>query len=200
MIDAMSSSSCRICISALPAPFFDLGHQPLANSLLESQDQAEEKYPLALVMCEKCKLVQLTYTASPEVLFRESVWVTGTSAVTRAYADKFCERLLSLGSSPHYVLELASNDGTFLKPFMARKKEVLGIDPAENIADMANRDGVPTLTEFWTAEYAERLRKERGPAGFVFARNVVPHVADTRDFIAGCRTAIADDGVLAVEV
>lgn len=191
---------CRTCSSPLPAPFFDLGEQPLANSLLNAPDEKEVYYPLALARCDECGLVQLTFTVPPEILFTQYVWVTGTSSTARGYADEFCERLLARGSSPQYVLELASNDGTFLKPFIAKGREVLGVDPAQNIAQMANADGIPTLPEFWTADFARRLQVEQGSAGFIFARNVIPHVADARDFIEGVAAALADDGVFAAEI
>jgi SAM-dependent methyltransferase len=129
------------------------------------------------------------------------VWVTGTSSLAQEYAETFCEQLLArAGGKQGYVLELASNDGTFLKPFQARGLEVLGIDPARNIAEMAEHAGVPTRAVFWSNEEAKRLRAEKGPAKMVFARNVLPHVAETRDFIQACRTILADDGVLSIEV
>lgn len=193
--------SCRVCGAHLPQNFFDLGSQPLANSLLDSPNDAEQAYPLALTMCRDCTLVQLTHTVPPEILFTEYVWVTGTSAAARAYAEIFCEWLIgNVDSKDGYVLELASNDGTFLKPFQARGFDVLGVDPARNVAKMAEKNGVPTRVVFWGEDEAGKLRKEKGCARIVFARNVLPHVAGTKDFITGCRTILADDAVLAIEV
>jgi len=192
---------CRVCESSDLRPFFDLGSQPLANSLLDAPNAPETVYPLALTRCAQCGLVQLTHTVAPEILFTNYVWVTGTSSLAHEYAETFCERLAVHARGVRgYVLELASNDGTFLKPFQARGLEILGIDPAQNIAEMAERAGIPTRAVFWGDEEAKRLRTEKGPAAMVFARNVVPHVAGTRDFIKGCRTILADNGVLCIEV
>lgn len=195
-----SLAECRVCGSKDTRQFFDLGNQPLANSLLNSPGEKEEYYPLALSWCPACSLVQLNYTVPPEKLFSEYVWITGTSSTAHTYAETFCDRLLArAGNNQGYVLEIASNDGTFLKPFIARGREVLGIDPARNIAALAEKDGVPTRAVFWSESESEKLRKEKGPAYTVFARNVLPHVNDQRDFIRGCRAMLADDGVLAIE-
>lgn len=193
-------TECRVCGSKELQPFFDLGTQPLANSLLDSAAQPEESFPLALTQCGACALIQLTYTVPPEKLFSEYVWVTGTSSTAHTYAEVFCDRLLARSSTTKgYVLEIASNDGTFLRPFITKGNEVLGIDPARNIADMAEKSGIPTRAVFWGEAEAEKLRKEKGSAAILFARNVLPHVNDQRDFMRGCRIILEDDGVLAIE-
>jgi len=183
-------------------PFFDLGAQPLANSLLKSPNEHEEFYPLALSWCSDCNLVQLEETVDPKVLFTNYVWVTGTSKVANQYAEKFCDRLIartSINKEKDYVLEVASNDGTFLLPFIKQGYKVLGVDPAENIAEIAEKSGVPTLCAFWSDAAAKDLVRERGSAKTIFARNVLPHVANTRDFVAGLASALDKDGVLAIE-
>jgi len=193
-------TECRVCGSKDLRPFFDLGNQPLANSLLDSVTQSEEAYPLALTQCGSCALVQLTYTVPPEKLFSEYVWVTGTSSTAHAYAEVFCDRLLArAGTSKGYVLEVASNDGTFLRPFIQKGVAVLGIDPARNIAEMAEQSGVPTRAIFWGEAEAQKLRAEKGAADILFARNVLPHVNDQQDFVRGCRVMLDENGVLAVE-
>ncbi len=192
--------ACRVCQQGRPEKFFDLGKQPLANSLLSSPDEPENFYSLSLSRCPRCSLVQLNETVDPKILFSEYVWVTGTSKTANEFAVKFSEELLKRGGGAHgYVLELASNDGTFLKPFVSRGMEVLGIDPAENIARIAEASGIPTRAVFWGKEEAERLLKERGPAQIVFARNVLPHVANTRDFVEGIALSLAEDGLAAIE-
>ncbi|TSC96840.1 MAG: putative SnoG [Parcubacteria group bacterium Athens0714_26] len=196
-------SNCRVCQSKKIHPFFDLGKQPLANSLLKKANQKEKKYPLSLSWCKDCNLVQLNHTVDPKELFSNYVWVTGTSKTAKEYAKIFYNEMVSRFKSndaENYVLEIASNDGTFLKPFIENKYKTLGVDPAENIVKVALKEGVPTEHMFFGVKAARKLLKGHGPAAVVFARNVLPHVANTRDFIEGMKIVLKDDGVGAVEV
>ncbi len=197
----MQIQNCRVCQSKNIKQFFDLGRQALANSLLKSPDEKEETYPLALFWCADCNLVQLGYTVDPGILFSHYVWVTGTSKGANEFAEKFyAETVLRTGNlNGKYVLEIASNDGTFLKPFQNGGAKVLGIDPAENIAEIANKNGVPTKALFFGTDTAREILKTEGPAQFVFARNVLPHVANTRDFVEGLALSVADEGIVAIE-
>ena len=194
-------SQCRVCGSTKVEQFFDLGDQPLANALVRDANVADPVYPLSLSFCEDCALVQLDHTADPGELFSHYVWVTSTSSTARAYAEQFCDRLLSrLGDMKGgYVLEIASNDGTFLKPFLKRGVACLGVDPAANIVEMAKADGVPTQCGFFGEELAKGVVAERGAARAVFARNVLPHVAGTNDFVEGLKVAAGVDGLVVIE-
>ncbi len=205
----MTITTCRICNSKNLKPFFDLGAQPLANSLLSRADEPEQLYPLALTFCGDCNLVQLTETVDPNILFSNYVWVTGTSKGANEFSEKFYTELSSRAGAgdasragnakSSYVLEIASNDGTFLKPFIKNGWQVLGVDPAENFVEMANHAGVPTKRAFWSKAAAEEVVREKGKAQVLFARNVLPHVANTRDFVEGLALALDDGGTLAIE-
>lgn len=194
-------SACRICGVDLPTPFFDLGQQPLANSLIEPTVQDEDVYELALCHCRECKTVQLTQTVAPERLFRDYIWVTGTASTTRDYAQAFfnnvSQRLPSAKRTR--ITEIASNDGTFLKPFIEAGHIVQGIDPARNIAKMANNAGVPTVSEFFGTDVAQQQQIENGPSDVIIARNVIPHVADVNDIIAGIELLLNKDGMGVIE-
>ncbi len=193
---------CRCCKSNKIKSFFDLGKQPLANSLPKTLIEKEKIYPLSLSWCSDCNLVQLNQTVSPEELFSEYIWVTATSETARDYAETFFQELVSHIPKPKegYVLEVASNDGTFLLPFIRTGFKVLGIDPAKNIADMAEANGIPTKCSFFGRKAVKELLKEHGPAKIIFARNVLPHVSDTGDFMEGLQMCLRDDGILAIEV
>jgi SAM-dependent methyltransferase len=195
-------TSCRVCKSEDTIPFFDLGEQPPANTLLKSPNQKEIFYSLSLSYCAQCGLVQLGETVDPKELFSEYVWVTGTAKTTQEFSKVFFKELADRTESPkkRYVLDVGSNDGTFLIPFLQEGYTVLGVDPAQNIVDIANANNVPTVCRFFGAEVAQEIVQKHGQANMVFARNVLAHVADTRDFVAGLATCLADDGVLAVEV
>lgn len=191
---------CRICDSSPIEAVLDLGAQPPANSLRRDKSEALAAIPLVLCRCPSCGTLQLSATVSPEYLFRDYVWVTGTSKVAREYSQLFCEHVVRKCRTGRLsVLEIASNDGTFLKRFLERGDTVLGIDPAKNIAAVAERAGVPTVAEFFGLELAKRLVSDRGEMDVIFARNVLPHVANARDVIAGIACCLRADGVGAIE-
>ena len=193
--------TCRACSSGDVEQFFDLGMQPFANALVMNDNKCEYKYPLSLSYCKNCSLVQLDYTADPKELFSNYFWVTSTSQSAREYSEIFCESALSrIESGIPYVLEVASNDGTFLKPFKKRGYNVLGIDPALNIAKMAAKEGIPTKNEFFGESVACKAIEEYGYPGIVFARNVLPHVANLHDFLKGLKTCMNEGTLLVLEV
>jgi SAM-dependent methyltransferase len=195
-----SVDSCRICASTALQLVLDLGDQPLANGLRADRETTQPIFPLIVCRCERCGTVQLTETVSPGLLFKRYVWTTGTSDAVREYSRTFCERLVSRSRpGPLFVVEVASNDGTFLKPFAERGDRVLGVDPAENIAAMAEQSGVPTIAEFFGAGVAGRIAARGGPADVVFARNVISHVADVNDVMAGIARCLREDGTGAIE-
>lgn len=191
---------CRVCDGAGIAPVFDLGRQPLANSLRRDVTEVLPTFPLAICRCETCGTIQLTETVSPDILFKHYVWVTGTSEGARQYSRVFADRMVERSKPGRlFAVEVASNDGTFLKRFAERGDRVLGVDPAQNIAAMAQADGIPTLAEFFGLEVARRLVAEHGEADVVFARNVIPHVANVIDVVSGMAHCLSADGTGAIE-
>lgn len=195
-------SECRVCKNKNIREFFNLGNQPFANSLLKTPNEKEKFYPLSLSWCPNCNLVQLNHTADPKELFSNYVWVTATSKTAKEYAVIFYKEILSRTENLHegYTLEVASNDGTFLIPFIENGYKALGVDPAKNIADKAIREGVSTICGFFGEELAREIIREYGYAQVVFARNVLPHVANLHDFIKGLRLCLEDEGLLVLEV
>ena len=176
----------------------------MANAFLgkESEFATEKQFPLDLYLCETCGLVQLLDIIDPETLFRNYVYVTGTSttmaAHNKAYAATVTERL-GLGKDD-LVVEVASNDGSLLRYFDSHGVRTLGIEPARNIARIAREAGIATVEEFFTSTLARELRDAYGSARAIIANNVLAHVDDTRDFLFGARTLLAQDGLLVVEV
>lgn len=182
-------------------PFFSLGKQPPANSLLRDLSQKENFYSLSLSYCNDCNLVQLNETIDPKELFSQYVWVTNTSKTAREFSETFYKELVRRTENPKkkYVLEIASNDGTFLLPFKQNGFKVLGVDPAANIAEMAEAAGIPTKCLFFGIDVAKDILKQEGPAQIIFARNVLPHVANTADFVEGLALLLSEQGTLAIE-
>lgn len=191
---------CRICGSKELANILDLGVQPLANDLRENKSVSQISFPLIICRCKVCSLIQLTETVQPEILFKNYVWVTGTSDGAKGYSAQFYKRLIAFSEkSKKFVVEIASNDGTFLKPFVKAGHKVLGVDPAENIVKEAILNGIPSKADFFGKSVAEEILDINGHADLIFARNVIPHVSNAKDVISGISTLLSDDGVGAIE-
>jgi hypothetical protein len=196
-------STCRACASKNLEPFLLLGDQPLANSFLKSPEEfrEEEKYPLNVYRCKECSLIQLLDVIAPEVLFRDYIYVTGTSDTIAKHNLSYADAVVSglgLGDND-LVVEIASNDGSLLSCFREHGVRTLGIEPARNIAAMARKNGIDTIDEFFSAGLARKVRSDRGAASAVVANNVLAHVDDTQDFLAGCRELVDTDGRVITE-
>jgi SAM-dependent methyltransferase len=196
---------CRACLQPLGEPFLDLGPQPPSNSFLRSAAAFphEKMFPLAVVACAHCGLAQTTFDVPGEDIFNDDyVYVSATSEGVRAHAEALAERLAPplLAKNRPLVVEIASNDGTVLKPFQARGLRVLGIEPSGTIAEMARRDGIETLSEFFGHQMAARVAQTHGKATLILARHVFAHVPDVRGFLEGGRELLAPDGSMLIEV
>jgi len=200
----MKVESCRVCTSRPLTPFLDLGQTALANSFVKpGQSFANEpKFPLRVVLCEACGCVQIDEEVPPEILFKDYIYVSGTSDLIFKHATWLASEFTSrytLGSSS-LVVEAASNDGTVLKAFKQKGVKTLGVEPAENIAARANAEGIETVADFFNAATAENVRAKHGPAKFFLARHVLAHVADLHGFVKGISVLLDKDGVSAVEM
>lgn len=197
-------TTCRLCGGNRLRRFLSLGPSPLANSFLHSpaEFEAEPFYPLDVFFCETCSLVQLLDVIDPEVLFRHYIYVTGTSETMVAHLAQYASTLVDLLklTSTDLVIEVASNDGSFLRHFRHYGVRTLGVEPATNIAEMARAAGIETVCEFFNSSAAERIRKSHGLAKVVTANNVLAHVDNTPDFLRGCRSLLEPDGLAVIEV
>ena len=202
--DYSTIDSCRSCGGPRLEKILQLGEVPLANALLtaEQLEQPERKYPLELVFCPICSLIQITATVPPEVLFRDYFYFSSFSESMLRHSQELVEHLIrsrGLGSN-NLVVEIASNDGYLLQYFVHAGIPVLGIDPALNVAKVAEERGVPTLTEFFGADLARQLREQGKEADVIIANNVLAHVADLNGLVQGVHTLLKPDGVAVFEV
>jgi hypothetical protein len=197
-------SSCRVCGNQQLKRFLSLGPTPLANSFLSSPDQFADElsFPLDVYFCEDCTLVQLLDVIDPEVLFRNYIYVTGTSDTIARHNAGYASRVTELlkMSPDDLVVEVASNDGSLLREFQKHSVRTLGVEPARNIARMAEESGVETVNDFFCLGTAQQVHQSHGPARAVIGNNVLAHVDDTREFIQGCRHLISECGLVIVEV
>jgi len=205
MAEATSiQSTCRSCGRVGVRPFLSLGTTPLADALVSPSDldEPEDRFPLEVGMCPACSLVQILDTVPAEKLFVDNyLYFSSFSQELLDHSRRHAENLMAtrrLGPDSR-VVEIASNDGYFLRNFVERGIPVLGIDPAPGQAQAAEAVGVPTLTEFFGVELARRLRSEGPPASVIVANNVMAHVPDLNGFVAGLRELVADDGLITVE-
>lgn len=199
----MTETTCRSCTRADLVPVLSLGRTPLANSLLTCAQVAspEPTYPLDMVFCPHCSLVQITETVPPELMFSEYLYFSSFSDTMLRQAEVLTRRLIDeRGLDRHsLVAEVASNDGYLLQYYTAADVPVLGIEPARNIAQVAQERGIRTLCDFFGAELARRLVGEGQQADVIHANNVLAHVPDLNGVAAGIRTLLKDDGVAVVE-
>jgi 2-polyprenyl-3-methyl-5-hydroxy-6-metoxy-1,4-benzoquinol methylase len=198
-----SQYRCRLCDAELTRTFVDLGMSPLCESYV-SEDKLEAPesfYPLRVLICDACLLVQLPAYVSGESIFSDYAYFSSYSdswvAHAKRYAEAMASRLnLTADSS---VIEVASNDGYLLQHFKAMGVPVLGVEPAGNVAAAARARGIPTEVEFLGPDTGEQIAKQHGRADLVVANNVFAHVPDIRGFAAGLRALVKDDGMVTLE-
>ena len=193
---------CRSCGSSDLAPVLDLGVQPLANAYREPDDVSPEaRYPLALFRCRACSLVQLTGTIPPKLLFDTYHYFSSYSSTMVDSMRVLARRLTTERglTEDDLVVEIASNDGYLLKHYMELGIPVLGVEPAQNVAAVAKDSGVPTLTEYFTQSLGSELAGSGRAASVIHANNVMAHVPEINDFVAGISAALRPDGVAVVE-
>ena len=195
-------SQCRSCGNKKLLTVFNLGKQPLANALLiDKQEILNEKYfPLKVVICRRCKLIQLNYTVNPKILFKKYLWVTGTSQKVREYREFFFKKISKfLKNKNNYICEIASNDGFFLQ-YVKKNNRVLGIDPATNLAKKANLSGIKTIPEFFNLKISKKIIKiEKDKPNIIICRNVIPHVENINDVLSGIKNLLSNDGYGVIE-
>jgi SAM-dependent methyltransferase len=194
--------ACRACGSTSTSLILELGALPLANAFVKdaSDDADRSRHELTLVMCESCRMLQLQQVVHRDALFGTFLWVTATSETTKQYAQWFSGRVTErhYAADRRFLVEIASNDGYFLEHYRSHGFEVLGVDPS-NLAEEAAARGLPSIRDFFGQDVAQRIRRDRGPADVIVARNVLGHVSEIRDLVAGMKHLLADRGVLLIE-
>jgi hypothetical protein len=194
---------CRGCHSANLFEALDLGFSPLANSVItkEGLEAPEPWYPLVLRVCENCGLGQLGEFAGETEIFREYPYLSSTSSTWLESNQKFAQQVQDLlqMSSDELVVELASNDGYLLRYFSEMGIRVLGVEPALNVATLAALTGIPTSPEFFSENFARGLESKGLNPRLIVAKNVLAHVPDIRDFIAGISKLCGPNTLVVVE-
>lgn len=199
----MGDANCRFCATPLRHSFCDLGMSPLSNAYLKAGQlqQAEAFYPLHAYVCEHCFLVQLMEFESPDRIFSDYAYFSSYSDSWLAHARRYVEKVtgrFGLDAGSH-VVELASNDGYLLQYFVERGIPVTGVEPAANVAEVARRKGVETLVRFFGVDTAHAMVADGIRADLLLGNNVLAHVPDINDFVAGMQILLKPEGVITME-
>lgn len=193
---------CAICQKETLYKFLSLGHQPPSNSFLKKEDlnKPEIYYPLDVYYCETCGLVQLGYAVNPETLFKEYVYTTGTNNSLVKNFIELVEKLVKKFklTKNDFAIDIGSNDGTLLKGYLKYNIKILGVEPS-SAADIAIREMVPTIKEFFNKKTALKIEKNYGKAKVITAANVFAHVRDLISFVEGVKELLTDNGVFVLE-
>ena len=195
--------SCRSCDRPLRHVVVDLGMSPLANAYVAADDLHREErfYPLKVFVCDGCWLVQLPEAARPEEIFSDYAYFSSFSDSwlehVRGYVARMVERFGLDATTP--VVELASNDGYLLRYVGERGIPVLGVEPAANVAAAAEKVGVPSLVAFFGTDAVDQVVKRVGQPKLLVGNNVLAHVPELNDFVAGMKQLLAPDGVITME-
>jgi SAM-dependent methyltransferase len=196
-------ANCRFCNQALHTVFVDLGMSPMSNAYIrpDKLNNAESFYPLTTFVCTSCLLVQLLEYESPDVIFSDYAYFSSYSETWLEHSKKYVDMILERLQLNHesLVVELASNDGYLLQYFIAHNIPVLGIEPAENVAEVASQKGIPTIPKFFGKKLAQELFDEGKSADLIVGNNVLAHVPDINDFVAGMKLLLNPDGVITME-
>jgi SAM-dependent methyltransferase len=193
-------SICRLCSSPQLALFLNLGKMPLAGNFLLKKNIGKEKfYPLELYRCLDCSLVQVLHLISPEELFNDYRYLSSVS-LTKHFTEYAVNVVKRFDLKNKLILEIGSNDGVLLTPFKNLGVKVLGIDPAKNVAAIANKKGLSTIADFFSVVSARKILHDYGFFKAIFANNVLAHIDTIRDVFEGITIILDTDGVLVFEV
>ena len=196
-------TECRICKGTNLIKYLDLGKVPLVNRYVPKSevDKEDQKFPLEITLCNDCALSQLSVIVDPKVMYTNYFYRSSISKTFRDHCFELAKDSVNRFNLKEndLIVDIASNDGCALKEFKKFGVKVLGIDPAKNLAELAIKEGVPTITEFWNEETAKKVLEQHGEASIITAMNVFAHVHDLDSFINGVKILIKGSGVFALE-
>ncbi|MGI6685190.1 MAG: class I SAM-dependent methyltransferase [Bacillota bacterium] len=200
----MSLEMCRFCSSTDLEKYFDFGRQPLANAYLNKRQlqYPEPHYPLDVYYCHACGISQIGCTVDPEDMFSEYFYCAGAARTTFRYGIALANKLKALHdlNEHSFIVEVGSNDGAMMQCF--RKcglTNMLGVDPATNLAEQARDEGLNICNAFFNEETAKEILRSYGPADLILCRNVFAHVPDIHSFVWGLKMLLSEKGAVVIE-
>ena len=195
-------NTCRVCDSKKIILAHSLGLVPLANNLVNSEKEIASEYPLELFFCDNCSNLQLSLAISADLLFKNYLYTSSTSKVFVQHFEKFAEQLCTEENlnKNSLVVDIGSNDGVFLKPLIENKIAAVGVEPAENLSNLANSKGFKTFNAYFDENVADEILNKYGKANVVTAFNVFAHGDNLKEIALNVFTLLKDDGIFIVEV
>ena len=197
--DCVSVKSCRLCDSSGLRKVLDLGTSPLANGYNKNINKKSKKYPLYLNLCKKCGHLQLGHSIDPKLMFANYLYQTNTSKKNYIHFKNYATKIIKLKEKKFKILDIASNDGTFLS-FFKKNNFCLGIDPAKNLKKIAEKKGINQIADFFTHKKSINIKKIFGDFDIITANHVCAHVKDLNDFFSGVKNLLKKDGFFVFEV
>ena len=191
---------CRYCKGTKLIKFLDLGQQALANDYAKNGMMGQYHLPLKVAFCEKCGLVQVIDYEAPENIFNEEYkYYSSYSTSWLNHCEKYVDMIVKRNNltSASNIIEIASNDGYLLQYFKKYNIDPLGIEPSASVAEIARSIGIKTDINFFTKEYAIKNIKQK--ADLIIGNNVLAHVPDIRNFVAGLKIALEKNGTITLE-
>ena len=203
MVKSGQIDRCQVCNSCKLHLILDLGHQPLCDSLLTKKmlNQPETTYPLRMIWCEECSLVQIDYCVEGSVVYHPDYpYRTGVTKELVEYLNNMSKSLISKYNLKNgdLVVDLGCNDGTLLRGFKEHGIKVLGVEPT-NISKIANQNGIETVQKFFNISVANEIKSKYGKASLIIATNMFAHMATIGEVISGIEVLLKDDGVFVLE-
>ena len=192
---------CRFCEKSGLKIFLKLRPMPKPNAFLTSPHEEEPLYPLQICRCPRCGLVQLTHMVNPQEMFSHYLYMSSMSQMMLKHFEDSAAKLVNYNPTKDkpFVIDIGSNDGSFLKAFQKQKVNVLGVDPAKNIAKKAQNEGVPTHNDFFSKKTAKHIKGKYGSADLIVGTNVFAHMDDLGDALEGVDFLLKNNGVLVME-
>lgn len=199
----MIINKCRFCGKDLTVDFADLGLTPISTEYLSEENsiKGEMFYPLHARVCSECFLVQADVYSSPEKIFNDYWYLSSNSQMWLDHASKYVDMItdkLSLGKDS-MITEIASNDGYLLQYFNKKGLKNYGVEPASNVAEIAEKNGIDVVCDFFGTELAHKLSSERGKSDLILGNNVLAHVPDINGFVEGMKILLKDTGTITME-
>ena len=200
-IEGRGKDFCRGCLGLKLFSALDLGDLPIANELLIDQSDRIQKFPLHLKICSDCGLGQVADVVTPERIFKDYRYLSSMSSTFLKHASDFVAERIKEGmfSPGNWVLEIASNDGYLLKNFLATGITAIGVEPAENVAEISRQLGIETISDFFSSQLAIRLLSDYGYPKLIIANNVMAHVPDLFDFVKGLAILSGPETQISIE-
>jgi SAM-dependent methyltransferase len=196
MEDAKQLNECLCCGSERLKLVLDLNEQPLANSFKKTAEEAEPTFPLRLNICEDCTHLQLSHAVNPDLLFKNYLYVSGTSQTLRDYFDWFAKETLTYAPDAKSVLDIACNDGSQLNSFKALGLKTFGVDPAENLHPLSNANH-EVVCDYFTDKYTYHYKMKQ--LDIITAQNVFAHNSYPLEFLQQCKEIMSDTSVLFIQ-